>query len=185
MTVNEDRDEGPLGAIKTIRVGHGVSLLHKDRDLYTGEGFVPTDFVTEDDLTKIKDPQKRLTMERAPKLGVEPITNLKDVPNEGIGAVIYLLYGNVIEKEKEDLGPTKQQATTKISANSNNGLEGSLEGKTATTRLTIPQPNDTKFYDVYFHFHNDVGHTIAFDGYTNDPVMGKMQFIDLELVGLL
>ena len=185
MTVNEDRDEGPLGAIKTIRVGHGVSTSHKDAELYTGEGFVPTDFVTKDDLTKIKDPQKRLTMERAPKLTVEPITNLKDVPNEGIGAVIYLLYGNVIEREKEDLGPTKQQATTKISANSNNGLEGSLEGRTATTRLTIPQPNSTKFYDVYFHFHNDVGHTIAFDGYTNDPVMGKMQFIDLELVGLL
>ena len=47
MTVNEDRDEGPLGAIKTVRVGHGVSVLHKDADLYTGEGFVPTDFVTE------------------------------------------------------------------------------------------------------------------------------------------
>jgi hypothetical protein len=185
MTVNEDRNEGPLGAIKTIRVGHGVDFLHKDRDLYTGEGFVPTDFVTEEDLIKIKDPQKRLTMERAPKLGVEPIANLKDVPNQGIGAIIYLLYGNVIEKEKEDLGPKKQQATTKISANSNNGLEGNLEGRTATTRLTIPQPNDTKFYDVFFHFHNDVGHTIAFDGYTNDPLMGKMQFIDLELVGLL
>ena len=185
LTVNEDRDEGPLGAIKTIRVGHGVDIFHKDRDLYTGEGFVPTDFVTEDDLAKINDPQRRLTMERAPKLGVEPITNLKGVPNEGIGAVIYLLYGNVIEKEKEDLGPKKQQATTKISANSNDGLEGSLEGRTATTRLAIPEPNDTKFYDVYFHFHNDVGHTIAVDGYTNDPVMGKMQFIDLELVGLL
>ncbi|MAS57697.1 MAG: hypothetical protein CMA37_03725 [Euryarchaeota archaeon] len=185
MTVNEDRDEGPLGAIKTIRVGHGVSVGHKDTELYTGEGFVPTDFITKDDLVKIKDPQKRLTMEMAPKLGVEPITNLKGVPNEGIGAVIYLLYGNVIEKEKEDLGPTKQQSTTRISSNSNNGLEGNLEGRTATTRLTIPQPNDTKFYDVFFHFHNDVGHTIAVDGYTNDPIMGKMQFIDLELVGLL
>ena len=70
------------------------------------------------------------------------------------GVVIGISSAKVWERPMIDKGPAKQFDSTRISSPSNRGQTAGAQGKQST--LTIPNPNTSKLYDLFFFFQNDI-----------------------------
>ena len=91
-----------------------------------GEGFLPTDFAD---------------------------SSIYDI-NFDKGVVIGISSAKVWERPMIDKGPAKQFDSTRISSPSNRGQTAGAQGK--QSNLTIPNPNASKLYDLFFFFQNDI-----------------------------
>lgn len=167
---------GASGSAATFPVG-----FDKDRD--RGAGFSPSEFSSQSDINKILNPSPTNIVSKAPGLELSPIPRLDGNMTSGFGAVIYVLAGVTYGLLQTDNAPAKQQATTRVSASSNNGEFGSLKGKSYTSRMTLRSPQKDGQYDVFIHHHNDVSHTTA-DKYDSVQAPGYQQFVTLELRGV-
>jgi hypothetical protein len=148
-----------------------------------GRDFGPTDFVTIEEYEAITDDEEATLVLKAPSLMLKTIDRLDGGATTGVGAVIYVLWGEVYSYQQDDLGPNKQCPTTRVSASSNNGLNGSLDGREYTVRLPIFDPNEEGYYDIFTHFHNEISHTTS-DSYDTRYTLGRQQFVTLELRGM-
>jgi hypothetical protein len=193
--VNEVEDDGPVGAIMDFSLGIFTSIKMNwngtpnanfpkgfDRTKYMGRDYSPRDFVSKADEAKILDPTLGVVTS-PPKITFKPKTRLDGKESEGFGALIYALYGIVYSHSAHDYGPKKQQSTTRVSATSQNGLAGSLDGREYSARLSLAEPTKDGYYDVFIHFHNDISHTTA-NAYDTRYTLGYQQFVNLELRGV-
>lgn len=117
--------------------------FYKDDDdnEYRGVGFIPSDFSKTE---KIKDVDKTGYFVKLPG------------PKQ---AEIYFPKGVVYQILKKDTGPQERCPITRLSSSSNRG-----EGVVNTTQTTILdiEANTSGEYDAFYHFHNDVTHTLMF-----------------------
>ena len=70
------------------------------------------------------------------------------------GVVVRISSAKVWERPMIDKGPAKQFDSTRISSPSNRGQTAGAQGKQST--LTIPNPNTSRLYDLFFFFQNDI-----------------------------
>ena len=191
--VNDDANEGPIGAILDFSLGITVSNVMPDegegsfpkgydKSKFMGRDYAPRDFVSVEDIAKIKDP-KLGVVTTAPKISFKAKTRTDGKESKGLGCLIYALYGLVYAYKEHDYGPKKQQPTMRVSAASQNGLAGDLEGREYSSRLGITEPTTEGYYDVFIHFHNDISHTTA-NAYDTRYTLGYQQFVNLELRGV-
>jgi len=77
----------------------------------------------------------------------------------GSGASIKALVGIVYEYWDHDEGPGDVGSMTQLSLPSQNGDAGIVEGQRQQS-IDISEQGGTGAYDAFFHFHNDISHTL-------------------------
>ena len=90
-------------------------------------------------------------------------------------AEIYFPKGIVYSIVKRDDGPQERCPITRLSSSSNRG-----EGVVDTTQTTILNidTNTSGEYDAFYHFHNDITHTLMFS-YAQVP--GFYQYVIMNI----
>ena len=101
----------------------------------------------------------------------------------GDGAIIYFTGGIIYQTVGQDEGPELRSDThVALTDDNNDGNGNDISGTVKGLKQTVIQmsnPNKTGQYDLFFHFHNDIAHTVT-DG------KGQMglgaQYVTMELV---
>jgi hypothetical protein len=128
-----------------------------DDNEYRGVGFLPSDFSRTE---KINNVDKTGYFLKIPG------------PQQ---AEIYFPKGIVYSILKKDAGPQERCPITRLSSSSARG-EGVIEN-TQTTSLDI-EANTSGEYDAFYHFHNDITHTLMFS-YAQVP--GFYQYVIMNI----
>ena len=175
--VNEDEDEGPVGAIIEIRPGDHITTPSNGS---FGENYDPQFFVNSEDYFKILDMDPNNPVSAAPQIQGVPSINPAGQANAGVGAVIYALHGQCTVIDKLDVGPLKQQPAVRFTPASD-GRRGKKKLAPYARKLSIPKPNTDYAYDVFMQHHNDISH--VFMNSDND-LDHTAQFTHVEIIGV-
>lgn len=142
LTVSSSTGSGAEIEVATTGVDGSIASLTL---IEKGEGFLPIDFV-----------------------------NLKASGGTGTGADIKINSGLVYGKIQTDEGPTKRSDIVRLTDASNRGLGNSDDGMVKgikETSIQFSEQNSTGKYDLFFHFHNDITHTLhSVDDYFYVPI---------------
>jgi hypothetical protein len=85
------------------------------------------------------------------------------VGGTGTGAVLVARSGIVYDRVELDAGPQERVPITRLTDPSNRGLGNNDDGNVVGIKekvLIIQEPNENGKYDLFFHYHNDITHTI-------------------------
>lgn len=108
------------------------------------------------------------------------LSALRLIGGSGTGCNIKFSSGLIYERIFTDLGPEERVTTTRLTDPSNRG-EGNNPDWTVfgikQQLLLIEEPNSTGKYDLFFHYHNDITHTVQ----SADSFIGKVQRVLLEI----
>jgi hypothetical protein len=90
-------------------------------------------------------------------------------------AIIKFTSGEVYFEEKTDLPPTEQVPLTRLTSSSKRGEDFVQETKESDFTL---ESNKSGKYDCFYHFHNDITHTLM----TDQPfVAGFLQHVTMTI----
>jgi len=102
------------------------------------------------------------------------------IGGSGRNSEIRFTGGLVYERVFTDLGPQERVTTTRLTDPSNQG-QGNNNDWTVTgikqQLLLIEEPNSNGKYDLFFHYHNDITHTVQ----SANSFIGKVQRVLLEI----
>ena len=118
-----------------------------------GEGYLPANFKDtswDSALDRKEDPLTVLTS-----------INIKVKNAKATGLKVGPIVGEVYDRLMEDKGPLEVCKTTRLSTPSAAGENGIIQTN-RTTQIPISASTGVKpNYDLFFHYHNDIGHTIS------------------------
>lgn len=143
---------GGIGAkIEILSIGTGGSVI-TFKVIDQGQGYLPSNF-------------KDQSWGSAESRKSDPLTivagnNIKVKNSKASGLKVGPLVGEVYDRLEEDIGPSEVSSITRLSSPSAGGEEGIIQG---TSKKSIPLNKDTQTtkYDLFFHFHNDIAHTLS------------------------
>lgn len=111
------------------------------------------------------------------------LSTLRLIGGSGTECDIKFLNGLIYERIFTDLGPQERVTTTSLTDPSNQG-KGNNEDWTVTgikqQLLLIEEPNSTGKYDLFFHYHNDITHTVQ-STRSSGSMRSKVQRVLLEI----
>jgi len=145
---------GGIGAkIQIVTVGTGGSVS-KFKVIDQGQGYLPAGFKD----TSWGTPESR----KSDPLTVLTANNITVKNPKATGLKLGPIVGEVYDRLEEDIGPSEASTTTRLSSPSGGGEEGIIEKTTKRSILLTKELNATSSkYDIFFHFHNDIAHTLS------------------------
>jgi hypothetical protein len=161
-------------AVTGVSIKDGSSVRHHTAtgidNKHRGINFLPSDFdmnvprFTNGELNGV-------TGEKAFVLSIPP-----QVPGQtSKAAIIKFTSGEVYFEEKTDLPPTEQVPLTRLTSSSKRGEDFVQEVKQSDFTL---ESNKSGKYDCFYHFHNDITHTLM----TDQPfVAGFLQHVTMTI----
>lgn len=138
-----------------------------------GEGYLPSNFKS----TSWGSAEDRLE---------DPLTlvasvNIKTKKPTAKGLKLGPLVGVVYDRLEEDLGPKESSSLTRLSTASAGGERGIITSQ-KTTSISLTNPSANNRYDVFFHFHNDIQHTLAaWREWNSSQQNGLQQFCSISI----
>jgi len=143
---------GGIGAkIQILTIGAGGSVT-TFKVIDQGQGYLPSNF---------KDQNWGSAENRkSDPLTVTAGNNIEVKNTKASGLKVGPIVGEVYDRLEEDIGPSEVSSITRLSSPSAGGEEGIIQG---TNKKSIPLSKDTPSskYDLFFHFHNDIAHTLS------------------------
>jgi hypothetical protein len=119
-----------------------------------GEGYVPANF--KDDSWGTNNDDRKLD-----PLTVLTSVNVKVKNAKATGLKLGPIVGEVYDRLMEDKGPIEASLMTRLSTPSAGG-ENNIIQTNRTTQIPISASSGVKpNYDLFFHYHNDIGHTLS------------------------
>jgi hypothetical protein len=157
--------------------GGSISTINFKRDdldnLLIGDDFVPSDFNIK---TPIVNSSGNIIGSNPDEYGF--IITIPSQTNGGKSAIIRVVNGIVWLKKAKDKAPIEQVPVTRLSISSAAGQKGYVQGGKENT-FDLAKNSSSK-YDCFYHFHNDVSHTLGLSRY--GAGMGSyLQFINLTI----
>jgi len=143
---------GGIGAkIQIVTVGTGGSVS-TFKVIDQGQGYLPANFKDTNWGTADSRKSDPLTVLTANNITVKnpKATGLK------LGPIV----GEVYDRLEEDVGPSEVSTMTRLSSPSAGGEEGIIE-KTTKRSIVLSKDVPSSKYDIFFHFHNDIAHTLS------------------------
>jgi hypothetical protein len=118
-----------------------------------GEGYLPANF---------KDTSWGAALDRKEdQLTVLTSINIKVKNAKATGLKVGPIVGEVYDRLMEDKGPLEVSPMTRLSTPSAGG-ENNIIQTNRTTQILINAISGVKpNYDLFFHYHNDIGHTLS------------------------
>lgn len=154
----------------------GVEFLKDNLDnLMKGDNFLPEDFNMP---TPIID-QQTGNIIRYDEQNRGYILTIPSQTQGGKPAIIKFSNGIVWLKKAKDEAPKEQKETTRLSKSSQAGLANNtgLVSGGQDTVITLER-NSSGQYDCFYHFHNDISHTLAYE-YSAMP--SWLQYVNLTI----
>jgi hypothetical protein len=143
---------GGIGAkieITSVVSGGSVSTF---KVIDQGQGYLPVNFKD----TSWDSPENR----KSDPLTVLTANNIKVKNPKATGLKLGPIVGEVYDRLEEDVGPSQVSTMTRLSSPSAGGEEGIIE-KTTKRSIVLSKDVPSSKYDVFFHFHNDIAHTLS------------------------
>jgi hypothetical protein len=161
-------------AVTGVSIKDGSSVRHHTisgiDNKHRGINFLPSDFNM--DVPKFTNGElDGVTGQKAFVLSIPP-----QVPGQtSKAAIIKFTSGEVYFEEKTDLPPTEQVPLTRLTSSSKRGEDFVQETKESDFTL---ESNKSGKYDCFYHFHNDITHTLM----TDQPfVAGFLQHVTMTI----
>jgi hypothetical protein len=140
-------------------------------NLYRGKNFMSSDFNM--DIPKFNE-DGELDGTTGNKGFVISIPPQVPGPNSRPAFLVYF-YGEIYLEEKIDLPPAEQVPLTRLTSSSKRGEDFVQETKESDFTL---ESNKSGKYDCFYHFHNDITHTLM----TDQPfVAGFLQYVTMTI----
>ncbi|NBP02502.1 MAG: hypothetical protein EBU90_20765 [Proteobacteria bacterium] len=143
---------GGIGAkIEIVKVGTGGSVS-TFKVIDQGQGYLPVNFKD----TNWGNAESR----KSDPLTVLTANNITVKNPKATGLKLGPIVGEVYDRLEEDVGPSEVSTMTRLSSPSAGGEEGIIE-KTTKRAIVLSKDVASSKYDIFFHFHNDIAHTLS------------------------
>lgn len=183
--INNQGSNYSLGDKFTIAGGSGTGTIIKVKQIgvtgniteleivYAGEGYESSDFPT-----YLQASNQLLSFTtNALKLKLVPIVK------KNSSAIIYITQGKVMHLYPKKIdGPKEVKSPLLLSADTaptEEGIITATKSKSFVIKSENRSPNDS--YDIFFHFHNDISHTMAYAIDFGGMVPSYQQFIETSM----